>query len=195
MRKLRIKKNKSKIKQGFTLIETLVAITVLTIAVAAPLTLSSQSLSVAYTARDQVVAFHLAQEAIETVRAQRDHNLLNTLKNNSNSDWLDGLIVESPGGNPKPFIVDSITGKFTACTNRESSCPYLKFDKSTGFYGYKNGSKSKFKRFVHITEIANTNSDEVRVKVVVSWKSGSFSARQVVIEENLFNWIRGLNIE
>ncbi len=192
MRKLRIKNNKLKIKQGFTLIETLVAITVLTVAIAAPLTLASQSLSAAYTARDQVVAFHLAQEAIETVRAQRDHNLLNILKNNPSINWLDGLIVEPPGGNPAPFLVDSITGKFTACTNGESSCPYLKFDKSNGFYGHKNGLESKFKRFVRITEISNTNSDEVRVKVVVSWKSGSFSTRQVVVEENLFNWIKGI---
>ena len=51
-------------KKGFTLIETLVAVSLLTVAIVAPMTLTARSLSAAYYARDQITAFHLAQEAI-----------------------------------------------------------------------------------------------------------------------------------
>src|SRR3989338_949042 len=61
---------------GFTLIETLVAISLLTIAIIAPMALTAQSLATAYYARDQITAFYMAQEAIEGVRALRDGQIL-----------------------------------------------------------------------------------------------------------------------
>jgi prepilin-type N-terminal cleavage/methylation domain-containing protein len=186
---------------GFTLIETLVAITVLTVALAAPLTLAFQSLSAAYTARDQVTAFHLAQEAVEAVRAQRDHNILDNLKNGPNTDWLDGLIVETIGDPAKPFMVDTLStnNNFTSCGNSNpNSCDSLLFDSANGFYGHDMNmadpdiSESRFKRYVRITEVPDTNLEEVRVRVVVRWRSGAMGTRRVVVEENIYNWISGI---
>ncbi len=191
------KKCKANFKQGFTLIETLVAITVLTIAVAAPLTLAAQSLMAAYNARDQVVAFHLAQEAIETVRAQRDHNLLEIIKGNSNLDWLNGLYVKSQNEtSAEPFMVDSISSSnnFIQCSTSEgSSCNNLLFNDTTGFYGHEVGNSSKFKRFVNITEVSGSNGAEVTVRAEVQWLAGRLgNTRRVVIEENLFKWTAGI---
>ena len=61
-----------KTSRGFTLIETLVAVSLLAVVIVAPMSLTTQSLSSAYYARDQMTAFHLAQEAIESVRSVRD---------------------------------------------------------------------------------------------------------------------------
>ena len=180
---------------GFTLIETLVAITVLTVAISAPLSLASQSLSTAYTARDQVTAFHLAQEAVEAVRAQRDHNILDNLKNGSNTDWLDGLIVEAIGDPVKPFMVDSLSPvkNFIECTSDNPiSCTNLLFDDTTGFYGHTNGVQSRFKRYVTITEIPGTSLEEARIRSTVEWSSGVTNTRKVVVEENIYNWIAGI---
>src|SRR3972149_102217 len=66
----------SNLSRGFTLIETLVAISLLSIAIVAPMSLTSQSLTAAYYARDQVTAFNLAQEGLEAVRAFRDGQVL-----------------------------------------------------------------------------------------------------------------------
>ncbi len=183
-------------KEGFTLIETLVAVTILTIAIAAPLTLASQSLMAAYNSRDQVTAFHLAQEAVETVRAQRDHNILNIIKTGSTSDWLNGLDVEMIGDAAKPFMVDSIstTQNFILCSGSdESSCNYLKFDNNTGFYGHDIGDESRFKRFVRIIEVPDTSGEEMTVRAEVQWKAAlTGRTRSVLVEENIYKWIAGV---
>lgn len=183
-------------QSGFTLIETLVAITVLTIAVAAPLTLAAQSLLSAFSARDQVTAFHLAQEALETVRAQRDHNVLQVVQGDAGANWLYGFPVQSEGEEVKPFIVDSlsITHNFEQCPGDEgSSCNYLQFNPTTGFYGHENGNVSKYKRFVTVTEVPGTNGEEVRVRAEVQWRAGTLSGtRSVVVENNLYKWVAGL---
>ena len=63
-------------RSGFTLIETLVAVTILVLAVAGPLTVASRVLIAAQNSKDQLIASYLAQEGIEYVRAMRDHEFL-----------------------------------------------------------------------------------------------------------------------
>ena len=77
---------KHKLKHGFTLIETLVAITILSAAVAGPMVLSIKNIGTAAVSQDQLVAFYLGQEVFEYVKNTRDTNLLN-----ESSDWLAGL--------------------------------------------------------------------------------------------------------
>ena len=171
---------------------------------AAPLTLAAQSLLAAFNARDQVMAFHLAQEAIETVRAQRDHNLLDIIKTASNTDWLYGLDVEDRNivtgeiDVQKPFMVDAVAtnsgNNFIDCSGTDgNSCEYLLFNKTVGLYGHETGDTSRFKRFVRITEVAGTNKEEVTVRAEVQWRTGRLGGtRSVIIEENLFKWIAGI---
>lgn len=68
---------------GFTLIETLIAVTILTLSVAGPLYSASRAIVAAQTARDQLTASYLAQEGIEYVRAMRDHEYLSAYRSNS----------------------------------------------------------------------------------------------------------------
>jgi len=63
-------------KRAFTLIETLVAITILTLAIVGPLYAANRAIVAARTSRDQLTATYLAQEAIEYVRLMRDDDFL-----------------------------------------------------------------------------------------------------------------------
>ena len=93
------------VRSGFTLIETLVAISLLAVAIVAPMSLTTQSLSSAYYARDQMTAFHLAQEAIESVRSVRDENILA-----NEADLLAGI----PAGG-EPVVIDTRDNEMTVC--------------------------------------------------------------------------------
>ncbi len=69
--------------KGFTIIETLVAITILMVAITGPLTISQRGLTNAVFARDQLVATYLAQDALEFVHYARDWNVANSFAYNN----------------------------------------------------------------------------------------------------------------
>ncbi len=62
--------------KGFTLVETMVAVTILTLAIVGPLFAANQAIVAARTSRDQLTAVYLAQEAVEYVRLMRDDAFL-----------------------------------------------------------------------------------------------------------------------
>lgn len=80
-------------KKGFTLIETMIAVTVITFSVAGPLFTASRSIIAAQIARDQLTASYLAQEGIEYVRAMRDDAYLHAASgaDASATAWADFL--------------------------------------------------------------------------------------------------------
>lgn len=63
-------------KKGFTLIETLVAITILIVGVLGPLTIAVRGISDGFFARNQIAANYLAQEAVEVIFNKRQTNCL-----------------------------------------------------------------------------------------------------------------------
>ncbi len=63
-------------QKGFTIIETLVAITILMISIAGPLTIAQKSLMAAIYAKDQVTASYLAQDLMEDIKNNRDNYIL-----------------------------------------------------------------------------------------------------------------------
>lgn len=168
-------------KKGFTLIETMVAVSLLVISVAAPMSLAVQSLSSAFYARDQVTAFHLAQEAIETVRAVRDGNALRVAQG-TEANLLDGI----PSTAGQPFTVDTLNNTMTLCT---SACPPLRNNGSVFGYG-TSGTwvDTRFTRTVTATQVG-AGVDEVRVSVEVRWRTGAFQERSFIISENLYRWV------
>ena len=173
--------------QGFTLIETLVAISILVVAIIAPISLATQSLSSAFYARDQVTAFHLAQEAIEAVRSLRDANILK----NAYGEQVD-LMGDIP--TDQPFIIDTRDNVITLCTS--GTCPALKSDGNFYAYGtdpYDSAepgwTTTRFTRTVSAAWVNPDNHDEMRVSVTVAWKTGVFQARTFTIFQDLYRWV------
>ncbi|MFZ2983820.1 MAG: prepilin-type N-terminal cleavage/methylation domain-containing protein [Minisyncoccia bacterium] len=62
--------------RGFTLIETMIAVTILTLSVSGPLFTASRAIVAAQISRDQLTASYLAQEGIEYIRMMRDDEYL-----------------------------------------------------------------------------------------------------------------------
>lgn len=165
--------NNKKLNKGFTLIEALVAITILTIAIAGPITIASRGLISAMFARDQITAFYLAQEAVEFIRNKRDEN------NIKGNDWLSGLGTCS---NSTSCVIDVQNNNINNCPS--DVCPVLKYDKNTGFYNYSTGVDSIFTRKV---KIENIDIKENSIIVTLSWSS-KVGQKTFSIKENIFDW-------
>ena len=200
-------KNKSR---GLTLMETLVAIGILSVAISGPLMLSARGLIFAKYAKDQIIAFYLAQEAVEIVRNIRDGNL------KAGGNWLDGLEqcidhdclvdvwtigdTEAQGIGWNKGILPCPVGVCPAVKVLESQEVDLG---SMVIYGHQfnvNSScdtievlcnDSSFVRRFSLTRVEYPDDDpsfqdEVVLSVVVTWKRGTIN-KDLVISENLFN--------
>lgn len=172
-------------QRGFTLIETFVAISILTISIVAPMTLAAKSLSISYYVRDEVTASYLAQEAIETIRNVRDSNILNDLLTSSGIDQMTGI----PSSAGAKFTVDAHVSGASAMQLCPTTCPPVQSNGT--FYGYPDGFgtwvPTRFTRTVTATYV-DAQKNDLRLVVGVTWTTGGFQTRKVTIAENLYRW-------
>jgi len=155
--------------KGFTLIEIMIAITVLTVGIMACYSAITEVVSLTYLNSFRFVASRLAQEGMELVSNTRDTNWLN------GDDWKDGL-TDCASGCEVDYNDTTFSFPYTG--------QYLKID-SNGFYNYGNGDDSRFKRKITITDI---NPDEIKVNVQITWSELGSSLGTLEAEEYLYNW-------
>ncbi len=149
--------------KAFTLIEILIAITVITVGVVGSYAAITRVASLTFSNSFRFVASRLAQEGIELVSNIRDTNWI------KRTDWDNDL---ADNDYRVQYDKDSLLTHFDTP---------LKIN-SNGFYNYDSGSLTRFTRKVTITHIS---SDEIKVKVEITW-SGRGSPLEV--EEHLYNW-------
>lgn len=152
--------------KGFTLIEALVALVILTIALGPALVLSSNVSSVASVIQNNLIAANLAQEGVEVVRAIRDSN------------WYNGLAFDTGLSDGDYRIEWNSTSLIALGSN-----PFLK--KNSGLYNYSLGTDTVFKRIVTITRIS---SEELRVVSSVTWTERGERVKNIKTESHLFDW-------
>ena len=176
--------------RGFTLIETLVAISLLSVAIVAPMSLVSQSLAAATYSRDQVTAYNLAQEGIESVRGIRDGNILANALQNQGRSLLDGIPI---GGN---FTIDARkTDAVEAIDPCEGTCGPLQTDGTLYGYGFcvDGTCNTNFTRTMTAVYVGpstiNGGQDAIRVSATVSWYTPNGQPRSFTIYENMYRWV------
>lgn len=180
-------------EKGFTLIETLVAITILLIAIVGPMEIASKGLFSAFYARDEITAYYLAQEGLEYVRNGRDTVFLINNSGGTPIEWLNGLgECESEDGcyidADAPLYYERVENE-SAITECPGDCPTLRFEDSTGLYSYSSGDDSKFTRTI---KISREGADEAVVESTVSWTVGNLfaSTKSFTLKERIFNWLK-----
>ena len=170
MRKFKLKKQ----NKGLTLIETLVAISVLLIGVVFPMSIYSQSITNTRYAGDQITAYYLAQEGLEFIKYRVNTNL----NDGSNPDWLNGLTQCIQGGGCR---VDSKSNDI--CWNNGPNCnSNIKLD-NNGLYNYSTGNPTIFRRDVNIID----SGTEATIIVTVSWTRVGIS-KTLNVKENIYDW-------
>ncbi len=192
-----IEKNIFNYKKGFTIIEALVAIFILTISVTALLGVVSQSVFNSNYAKNKAIAVGLAQEGVELVKNIQDTTLLNGDYSNSQFE-----IVFGDMNNPLYLCmfqtgfctIDPISLTISSCPNQDPDqpCPPLNLS-DLGRYNYSqsNPTNNPVSPFTRIIEVEKTGvgGKSGKVTVTVFWKQGSVT-KSVVYETELFIWIQ-----
>ena len=164
---------------GFSIIEALVAITVLLLAFAGPLTIVARGLNTALLAQENVTAFFLAQEGIELVLERRDSHVLDNLDDN-NKKMKNGAPVDAPafwqwrpsecGGAPtnasKACGLD-VAGNVADCSSNMDNCDIWKH---SGLPHWRIVSSSETTKYNRIINIDMTN-DSAHITSTVTWDS------------------------
>lgn len=188
---------------GFTLLETVVAVTLLFVATMGPLTLMTKSLSDFYASQNKLIALHLAQEGIELVRVVREHNAIcdflapgwawdhdsrgggNLQSINRKVDATDWTDTFTCGGvtynNPK------FSGGCTGVGNR------IRMD-GNARYGYVTGTHTIFNRCLTIANPAFAEdgiipADQMLdVVSTVTWAERRGPTRTITLQTRLYRW-------
>lgn len=162
------KKIKNNTNLGFTIVETLVAISILSISILATFSAVQAGLQYSGNAKNQTIAFFLIQEAMEYVKNIRDQNALNYLGGTS-TNWLSG--VSSPGDPCDSKVcqldLNSSGSMLTSCPTTFDSCTVLNNNTVTGQFGFNGAwTPTTYNRGIQIT---NLGSDEALITVHVGW--------------------------
>ena len=176
--------------KGFTLIETLVAIAVLMIAIAGPLTISNQALNSALYSRDQSIASALAQEEMEMIRNIKD----NFIRYRPDDGGIVSVFSNCLDSTKHCQIESSqvsgiIGGSLIKSCSTYPSCPlYIGPD---GSYTYNSASAdqtTKFSRSFNISQL-QTDPNDFQANISVTWNEG-VTPNEVIIHSELSNSTR-----
>lgn len=199
----KIKFNKMNNNRGFTLVETMVAVFILTVALVSLLTLTSKSLFAARYARNEMTVNYLSQEAFDFIRNKRDSVAFQ--ESFTGGGWSTFL---SQFGYPSSlcfsdegcyFDVNNPSLEIEPCTGSDVSfgsieCPAFNYDSdasgvSKSFYTYEDvGTKSNFKRRIKMEESIANPGDEVYITVTMEWLNGEL-VRTQSFNISLTNWL------
>lgn len=193
---------------GFTLIETIVAIGMMTTGILGGLALAVYALGASDTALKQIMATNLAREGIEAVRFRRDYNWMNN-NIDSNCDDIgpdqacytswDSQIKGTVAGNNYAIVFDQSNKRWNYNANNQWNAYRLFLDPSTGLY-QNSGTDLRFYRRITIyrQEGAPFTPNNPRLRVVSSvWWVGkgcpappnpALSKCKVTLEDYLTNW-------
>jgi len=180
---------------GFTLIETLVAVLILTISLSAILTLITSSIFYARYAKNETIATYLAQEAIDHIRNDRDTMAF------QGGDWLGFLDDYGYTQQARCFSLEGcyldanqwgMSNKPKKC-DANTGCDYFYYDESATGGTYYNYNKNKgvpsfFRRTIKMNTDSPANGiDELIVEVKIEWLNGG-SPRSQTLTTSLLKW-------
>lgn len=185
-------------QSGFSLVETLVAITILLLVIVGPMSISSSAaLSTSYSS-EQVVAFFLAQEGAELVQKARDDLQLRYFDGSVATPWADFVNTSSVNPLSQCYQTDgcglelvdgNANGALALPTDCGSDPCRLYIDNSGGRARYTYNSvgtiSTPYSRIIYMNETAGR---EVEVISLVSWQTGNQRQVQTVEAQTyLFN--------
>lgn len=191
-------------QRGFTLLETMVAVSLLMLSIVGPLTIAQKSVKTSTYTKNRTTAYYLAQDAIEFLRNIRD---VHSLKGDT---WDDLVGLSSPYARcivgkcdvdtqyaPVGVVSNSALAATAVIACSSETCPALTFEKATGYFGHKTVTgeaiiESQYRREVSIVPL-NTNGGErnreLLIRVDVIWNEGILGGeKKISLYDEVYDW-------
>lgn len=191
---------------GYSLVEALVAISILLIAIVSPMTIAVQGIKTSNYALEQNTAFFLAQEGIEALFALRsDHELLTFYDSGYSGDWISNELngsgpcaLNSTGETCSfgvSFAADGTVvfnhGSNQCSSGNEERCRlyYDEADVPSTYSHSAAGAGASASQFIRIITVTYEQPYVVSVVSEVVWNSVVFggAAQTVTLETSLFD--------
>ncbi len=188
-------------RKGQTIIEALVALSILTVGLIGVLTLLSRSLYLQRTTADQAKGTYLAAEGIEIAKSLIDHNVYDGV---ARGDEMGGWVGSYTGcfnfgaGGAEYYNFDFRTTAATCGQGSLQPIPsllYLAPDQNPGmgnvlmYYDKADApsgaTPTPFSRDIEVIRSANNTS--IDVIATVTWSEGGIPGK-VVLEDVFYNW-------
>lgn len=210
MRLQHFRKKNSRLVEGFAIIETMIALSIITIGFYALVTLVNQALAISRTVADDFTGTYLAAEGIEVVKNLIDYNSnaaisLGTAcpftgggsgcfpategcyEVNYDTDMSNFPLPVDPSPNCDPIILAEV---FSNNANVPVIAHTLAYDGTFFSYNGAAPGATPYHRIVKI-QLNPNNSDEIQVNSVVAWlgRGNTQVANQVInLEAHFLNW-------
>jgi prepilin-type N-terminal cleavage/methylation domain-containing protein len=164
-------------KKGFSIIEVLIAISIISIGLVGLLTLMNSNISANSVNKNKIVAAQLAQEGAELTRKIRDTNWLVP------QNWDTNLATGT-------YIIDYLhvpTDPLAAVTDISDPASILKISvtgSNIGYYQHVAGPNSSFRRII---QISDRTTESLKVTCTVSYQK-SLNKYEYTAISYLYNW-------
>ena len=169
-------------RRGQTLVEALVALSILTVGFVGIITLLTKSFQLNRTTSNDTQATYLAAEGIEITKSLIDHDVYTGLAVGSN-DW--GTSFTRSGYYWDIDYETTSTVGLPFYTNQMQTTP-LYFSSTTHSFGYDTlgATPTDFVRNIKVTSI---NGNELDVQSIVTWSDGG-SSDAITLEDHFYNY-------
>jgi prepilin-type N-terminal cleavage/methylation domain-containing protein len=184
---------KSESQQGFTLVETLVAVAIFSISIAAVISVTAQGIASTSSSKNRIVANYLAQENIEYMRHLRNKYTPTpggTASWNSFMDLAARCVNKCAMADPTEF---DPADELIPCLDSDKceDRPVMYADNSldgTGYF-YQTATPSPNTPYRRYIVVENIGVDEIKVISTVVWEERNNAQKNITLTETLTNWL------
>lgn len=176
--------------KGYSLVEVMVAITILMLSIVGPMVIAAKSYQSAQYARQQTTAFFLAQEGITAANTLRNNGGVDAYTDASVDPWdwssdaaLDPCF-EADGCNID-FRDATLLDNIVDCTTADACTLLFDAEASRAAFQHVSGTPSPYTRVITFELVS---AEEVLVTSRVSWNAQLLGGSQeIVLSTSLFN--------
>ena len=173
---------KNKKRSGQSLIEMMIAITVLTVGFLGISALLSQSLFLNRIVANEATATYLASEGIELAKNLIDHDVYAQVAGQG-TGW--GTCFSGKG--TSDFEIDYTTVDCSTLAPFVSPGSPLWYSSQTHLYSYNAGGSTTRTNFARDIRV-NVNGDEIVVRAIVSWTGAGGVPQSINMEDHFYKW-------